>query len=413
MMATTVLPKILAFSDWYLPGRNGGGAVTALANQVELLGDEFAFYVFTRDRDLTDRRPYSGVPRDRWVTVGRAQVLYTSDLSFGNLRRRIREVAPDVIYLGSFFSRLTVKTLLLRRLGLLPACAVLLAPRGEFGPGALGLKRLRKWVYLNVAMRTGLCRGMLWHASSGLEEQHIRREILANGERGNANVRVACTIPGSSLFQRGESIAKPEKRSGRARFLFLSRIARNKNLGFALELFASCSGWVDFDIYGPIDDAAYWKECLGQMQTLTRGVRANYFGQIPYEAVPSTVAARDFFLLPTLGENFGYVILEALSAGCPVLISDQTPWRNLQALGIGWDIPLSEGERWRAAVRECVEMEPERYRAMSERARSFAREWASSIAFRQEHVQLFCHTPDCCPDWERHARPEESEEAAG
>jgi glycosyltransferase involved in cell wall biosynthesis len=412
-MKTEVRSKILIFSDWYLPGRNGGGAVTALANQVELLGDKFAFYVFTRDRDLTDRRPYSGVPLDRWVTVGRAQVLYTSDLSFGNLRRRIREVAPEVIYLGSFFSRLTVKTLLLRRLGLLPAPAVVLAPQGEFGPGALGLKRLRKWVYLSVAIRTGLCRGVLWHASSGSEKEQILRRIFCNGRRDSAEVRVARTIPSANLFRSAPNGSKLEKRSGKARFVFLSRIARNKNLRFALELLGSISGPADLDIYGPAEDAAYWSECLGRIRALPREVRVDYLGPIPYEAVPNTLAQYDFLLFPTLGENFGYVILEALAAGCPVLISDQSPWQNLQALGIGWDIPLSEGERWRAAVRECVEMEPERYRAMSERARAFAREWASSIAFRQEHIQLFRHTPDCHPDWERHARPEESEGAAG
>jgi glycosyltransferase involved in cell wall biosynthesis len=103
------------------------------------------------------------------------------------------------------------------------------------------------------------------------------------------------------------------------------------------------------------------------------------------------LAQYDFLLLPTLGENFGYVILEALAAGCPVLISDESPWRNLQAAGVGWDMPLSEPERWRAALRECVEMEPQRYREMSERARCFVHEWAASIAFREDQVELFQH----------------------
>ena len=69
--------KIFAFADWYLPGRKGGGAVTALANLVELLGDEFDFYVFTRDRDSQDKHawvaPRCSIPLiSRSVTCGDA-----------------------------------------------------------------------------------------------------------------------------------------------------------------------------------------------------------------------------------------------------------------------------------------------------------------------------------------------------
>jgi glycosyltransferase involved in cell wall biosynthesis len=46
-------------------------------------------------------------------------------------------------------------------------------------------------------------------------------------------------------------------------------------------------------------------------------------------------------VLPTYNENFGYVILEALLAGCPVILSDQPPWRDLEARQVGWTIPLA------------------------------------------------------------------------
>ena len=48
------------------------------------------------------------------------------------------------------------------------------------------------------------------------------------------------------------------------------------------------------------------------------------------------------FLFPTLGENFGQVILEAMTAGCAILISDATPWRGLQEKGYGWELPLAQ-----------------------------------------------------------------------
>jgi glycosyltransferase involved in cell wall biosynthesis len=68
------------------------------------------------------------------------------------------------------------------------------------------------------------------------------------------------------------------------------------------------------------------------------------------------------FLFPTRGENFGHVIHEALRAGLPLLISDQTPWQRLAEQGVGWDLPLDdmrafarrieEVARWPQAVRD-------------------------------------------------------------
>ena len=51
--------------------------------------------------------------------------------------------------------------------------------------------------------------------------------------------------------------------------------------------------------------------------------------------VEESLQASHLFALLTLGENFGHAIGEALRAGCPVLISDQTPWTDVVATGAG------------------------------------------------------------------------------
>jgi glycosyltransferase involved in cell wall biosynthesis len=58
--------------------------------------------------------------------------------------------------------------------------------------------------------------------------------------------------------------------------------------------------------------------------------------------VVDTLSQHDLFFLPTLGENYGHVIVEALQAGLPILISDQTPWRDLKDRGIGLDLALTD-----------------------------------------------------------------------
>lgn len=57
-----------------------------------------------------------------------------------------------------------------------------------------------------------------------------------------------------------------------------------------------------------------------------------------------------YFFVPTKGENFGHVFIEALSAGVPILVSDKTPWRDLEAKGVGWDISLHKQENFVSVI---------------------------------------------------------------
>jgi glycosyltransferase involved in cell wall biosynthesis len=382
-------PRILVFADWYLPGYKAGGAVSAISNLIELVGDEFEFWVFTRDRDLTDREPYTSVPLNHWVTVGKAQVFYTSEISLRSLLRRVREIHPDIIYLNSFFSRFTAQTLLLRKLGLLPPAGIVLAPRGEFSPGALELKRFRKWPYRKLAFAVGLYRDVTWQASSKLEEEHIRSMAVRAGFRGDGNMLVAPDVPNPSLLSAPPSASRPAKEPGAVRFVFLSRVSRKKNLEFVLELLSATVGEIELDIYGPIEDPAYWKRCEEQIRRLPDSVRVSYKGPLAPEQVLQVFGRYHFQLLSTLGENFGYTIIEGFAAGCPVLTSDQTPWRALPKNRAGWDLPLQDRAQWRETIQRCVDMDQSTYESLSLGARTYFEEKMATSAYRQRAVELF------------------------
>ena len=381
-------PRIFVVADWYLPGYKAGGLVTSVANVVESLGDSFEFFVITRDRDLTDAQPYPGVQCNEWASTGKARVVYTVDFSFRHLRKRIIEIAPDVIYLNSFFSVLTIKTLCMRSLGLLPDCAIVLAPRGEFSPGALELKRWRKWLYRNLALRGGLYHDLVWHASSELERVHIEAVLHRMGLKHSC-VRVAWELPDPDWLRITNGPAKPAKAPGAARFLFLSRISPKKNLLFALDVLGKLTGHVECDVVGPIDDHTYWQECEKRAKTLPGNVSVDYRGAIPRAIVPQVASEYHFFLLPTLGENFGYAILEAMASGCPVILSDRTPWRDATERGLGWSLPLEDRELWRRVLQQCVDMDQQAYTTFSLRAREFVETWTTSNNHHHETVQLF------------------------
>ena len=85
-------PRILTFTEYYLPGFKSGGPVRTLANMVDQLSDDFAFRIVTLDRDFLDSVPYPGAKRNAWQRVGGAEVFYLSPnrCTLRGLRRLIR-----------------------------------------------------------------------------------------------------------------------------------------------------------------------------------------------------------------------------------------------------------------------------------------------------------------------------------
>jgi glycosyltransferase involved in cell wall biosynthesis len=139
----------------------------------------------------------------------------------------------------------------------------------------------------------------------------------------------------------------------------------------------SVTGKLTIHIWGPIEDKEYWSESLTLIETLPGNVTIESKGPVSHDRVPDTLNDYHYFILPTLGENFGHVYIEALAAGCPVITSDQTPWRDLKRKGIGWDLSLDRPDEWIRAINECIDMDQDRYREHSSRARQYAVDWLS------------------------------------
>lgn len=398
--------NVLTLLPSYLPGYKAGGPIRSIANLVAALGEEVHFRIVTSDRDLGDEDPFSSVAVNRWVRVGRADVLYLRPGVRGltHLWTLLRSVDENsVLYINGLFPRrLSMLPVLMRWLKLCRPRSVVLAPRGEFSPGALRLKRVRKALYITVSRWLGLYRDLIWHASSDFEAVDIRRNfplapfietagVVAERTRAldgkpSGEIMTALDIAGALG---PESPVRPRKMRGRLRVVFLSRVSRKKNLVGALRMLAGISGDVSFDIYGPTEDAKYWQECEHLIAALPANIRVRHWGAVVPDLVAKTLAAHDLFLFPTLGENYGHVICEALASGCPVLISDQTPWRNLEAEGVGWDIPLGDTEGFRSVLQKCVDGDDEWHAALSTRARNYAAKRTSSPEIIDANRRLF------------------------
>lgn len=379
-------PRILILTDFYLPGYKSGGGLRTLVNMIEHLSDEFEFLVVTRNHDgWGDFKPYDSVVTDKWNRIGHADVYYfgANGLSLSDLQRLWREAAPDAVYLNSFFSTLTIKATMLWRFGRVPKQKLVIAPEGEFSEGALQIKRRKKQIYLSLARRKNWSRGILWKAAAEAEKNDIERILNEKCE-----IFVAPNMQPKTLFPEYSAEMKPKKDAGKMRVIFLSRVNRKKNLSFALEVLAEQTGEIEFDIYGALDDADYWRECQDLMKRMPANVKADFKGSLEYEKVAETLTDYHFFILPTLGENFGHVVLEALAAGCPALLSDQTPWRDLERVGAGWDLPLEERQKWSEVLAKCVEMPQTEYDLLAQSARAFSVAWLEAPELEEANREV-------------------------
>jgi len=255
--------RILTLIDIYVPGYKAGGPVRTIENMVSHLGDQFEFWIITSDHDL-DGVPYKNVPFNQWVRVGKANVFYatTKRFTMRTLRTLLLEVKPDVVYINSFFARLPIKYLSLRRLGLIPSFPTILAPRGEFAPSALNFKSRKKQVYMRASKLIGLYSGLVWQASSEREANDIRVNWNMN-----THIQIASNLPAPSPTPQDTptSLIKDE---GVLKLVYISRIAPVKNLLFAIRLLKDIPGRITFSMYGPPDDPDYWKLCQDESAAL-------------------------------------------------------------------------------------------------------------------------------------------------
>lgn len=380
------MKKILIFIDWFLPGYKAGGPVRSVANMVEHLNNEFEFYVVTRDTDYLENIPYYNVVSNNWNNfIPNVKVYYADDnnSSLKQWRRLIREIKPDVVYINGIYSKyFSIYPLIAAKLEKIKKFGkIIVAPRGMLGFGALSIKPLKKKIFLYIIKKMGIFKNIYWHATAETEKYEIISNI------GNAKVFVAENLP-SAKIKNGFSAKIKDK--DKLQLCFISRVNRKKNISFALSVLSKLNKNIniEYDIFGPIDDVHHWNECQTIIKKIPDNIKVEYKGVLKHEAVIDNLKNYHAFLFPTLNENFGHIILESFMAGRPVIISDQTPWRDLQNKNAGWDLPLNENQ-FIETINQIANMEQPEYDTLCKGAFNLAEEFVNNEEFVEKYKGMF------------------------
>ena len=344
---------ILLFIDWYLPGYKAGGPIQSCANLVEHLKNEYRFLIVTRDTDYCETQPYSNVRSNEWNIIDENVHIYyfsATKLSKKNIHSLINKTKFDAVYLNGIFSfSFTIIPLLYFRKN--KGHKVILAARGMLAKGALAIKSKKKQLFLNFAKLLGLFKNIIFHATSEAERIDI---INTLGKKNQ--IKIAGNLSKNITLK---SFERKSKQTGLVKLINVARIAPEKNLKFALEILKEVKANVQFDFYGPVYDESYYNDCKHIIAKMPSQVKVTYKGVLPNSEVNSKLQKYDAMLMPTLGENFGHIILESLLASCPVIISDQTPWKNLESTHAGWSIPLKNKQKFIEAIEFLAQCDEE------------------------------------------------------
>ncbi len=96
-----------------------------------------------------------------------------------------------------------------------------------------------------------------------------------------------------------------------------------------------------------------------------------------------------YFISPTSGENFGHAIIESLSNGVPVIISDRTPWNDVEEFGAGWVISLNNAERWAEVITQASNLEVTDYDRMRNQAIEYVKYKFDLSQIQEQYLNLF------------------------
>lgn len=370
--------KILIIMGGFFPGKKYGGPPVSVDNFCSLIKEDADCYIVTHNHDMGEEEPYQDI-KESWNERGNAMVMYLSDgeYNYSTFLKVAEQLRPDYIYLQGLFQACVLPCL---RLANKQGIKVVLAPRGELCAGAFK-KKYKKIPYIATLRLMGLLKNVNYQSTSDEETLAIGKYLGASSER----IHLLSNIPSIPYNLPNHR----EKSSGEGHFVFISRILWKKNLLKAIHFFKGVNGKAVFDIFGPKEDENYWRECEEAIKQLPQNVSVNYKGVLSHDEIHKTFRQYDAFLFPTLSENYGHVIAEALVTGCIPIISDQTPWNDMNDANAGWALPLDNEEEFKHAVQVVVDMDEKTINQKREFILKYLKEKLKMDELKKDYLNVF------------------------
>ena len=369
----------MIFIDWFSPAYKAGGPIQSVLNLVNQKIEGIQYKVICSNKDLGGEL-LQGVKYDKWIQFNsHTQVWYNSEnKTVLSLLKQLSKWEPDIFFINGIYSFYY---------NFLPLVfgsktKKIISARGMLHAGALSQKGLKKAVYLKIWKLLNIHRKNGFHATNPEEEKFIRTVF---GEK--ARVFVAQNLPRSL-----ESLPTTAKEINHLHLISIGLISPMKNYLETIKALAYCKGIVDYSIYGPVKDAAYWRQCKEEINKLPANIQVHYRGDLPSQKVQEVLNRAEVFVLPSKSENFGHAIYEALTAGKPVITSHHTPWNNLQAAKAGFNISVENDYELSEAISSFARMDSKELLEWADGAKTYAEKAIDINQIKEQYQKMFSNT---------------------
>ncbi|MGB4773107.1 MAG: glycosyltransferase [Chitinophagaceae bacterium] len=375
--------RLVVFIDWFYPAYKAGGPVQSVFNLIQVLKDDYEIFVITGDRDLGDEQPFNSEVLNEWQDKGGYSVMYLSrsSLSYRRIKQVLIGTEPDHIYINGMFSWFfSICPLLINwQTKHLKSTLITIAPRGMLLDSAVRKKTFKKQLFFGLSKPLFQASNIRFQATNLQEKESVLKKYPDQ----------ICFVVNNLGKQILEVNQPLQKQPGCLELVFISRIDPIKNLRLLLELLHALKGEVGLRIIGPIDDQEYWNSCQTLISSLPENIRVQYMGPQHPSMLGGFLQSAHLFVLLTKGENFGHSILESWMAGRPVLISDQTPWKNLESKGVGFDLPLDHREQIISTLTKAISWDQADFDRYSQESWKFAAQYLKEDLNKVKYYEIF------------------------
>lgn len=342
---------------------------------VNELKEGYLFYIFCGNTDLNGL-PISISSTNEWVPYNdHTKVWYARKEKRGQqLEEQIKLIKPDIIYMVGLFSwHFTMVPLLFNKVP-----QKILSVRGMLHPGALGQKSGKKQLYIRLLKLTGKHKRCIFQASDETEAGFIKA-IMGSDVR----VKVAGNFP-----KMHGALQLPIKQPGELTLISIALISPMKNTLLVLQALAGCSSNIQYHICGPVKELGYWEECQAAINLLPPHIKVTYHKELPPSEVPAMLQQAQVTIIPSKSENFGHSIIEALSAGMPVITSKNTPWNGLESVKAGLNV-ATDASALATAIEYFAAMDSTTYNQWRKGSLEYATSQLDLEQLRVDYGELF------------------------
>lgn len=241
---------------------------------------------------------------------------------------------------------------------------LMISPRGMLTSWAKRHRGFKKWVAWHLYQRRDLSGAQALHATSSGEADGIR--LL----RAAPPVAI---VPNGVELPPWQELPPPS--DGRRTLLFLSRVHPVKGLMNLVAAWARCrpSGWKV--VLAGRDEQGHKAQLQAALRQAGVADDFEFTGEVEPARRWDVYRSGDVFVLPSLSENFGLAVAEALACGLPVITTHGTPWEAVSRAGCGWWV-AAEPDALGEALQAATGLTDAARRAMGRRGRALvAREF--------------------------------------